>query len=360
MTPAPTLGVLVPCRNEAGVIERKLANLALVDWPPARPEPTSDRSRHVIVVVDDGSEDGTASRAREAIAAHFPGPGSGLPQAQLVANDGQPGKVGALRAGLAALEGRVDLVVLTDADVVLEERALVELARAFVAEPGLGMASGAQRFVRALDPGGLPASPDGAEPEAADGLFDRITARVRAWESDRGMLFSVHGQLLAWRARLELEPRTGIAADDIDLALQVRERGSTVRLVAGARFLEQKLPPGPDAEAQALRRARAYVQVVRRASPPVRGGLAARVQWWFYRYVPLAAPVLAAAAALAVVLLAFLWGGPVVGLFVSLGVGALASVGVGRRLVRLLAVIRRAVQLEGREPLGDRWEMGRP
>ena len=372
MTRALKLGVLVPCRNEANVIERKLANLALVAWPTAPPRGPGDDARdaaqdaaehgclHVIVIVDDGSEDGTPDRAREAIARHFAGQDSGAPRAELIRNDRDPGKAGALRAGLAALEGRVDLIVLTDADVVLEELALVELARAFAAEPGLGMASGEQHFVRALDPGGSPAGPGGAEAEPADGLFDRITARVRHWESDRGMLFSVHGQLLAWRAGLGLEPRTGIAADDIDLALQARERGATVRLVARARFLEQKTPPGPVAEAQALRRARAYVQVMRRVSPPTRGGLTVRLQWWFYRYVPLAAPALALAGALAGLILSFLWGGAVPGFLALVLVGVLASVGAGRRLLRLLAVIRRAAQLERREALADRWEMGRP
>jgi len=350
VTSALTLGVLVPCRNEAGVIARKLANLARVAWPAPGP--------HRIVIVDDGSEDETASLALDAIAVHFAAAEG--PCASVVANELEPGKAGALRAGLAALADSVDVIVLTDADVVLEERALVELARAFADEPGLGMASGAQRFVRALDPEGAPAGPGGAEPEPAGGLFDRVTARVRAWESQRGVLFSVHGQLLAWRAALGLEPRSGIAADDIDLALQVRERGASVRLVQGACFLEQKTPPGPAAEAQALRRARAYVQVVRRVAPPARGGLATRLQWWFYRYVPLAAPALALAGLLALFALALLWGGaaPALGvLFVAL---LLANVGTGRRLVRLLALIGRAAKLERREPLADRWEMGRP
>ena len=54
------LGVLVPCHDEAGVIERKLRNLAAVRWP------ASERP-HALIVVDDHSSDDTARLAAESI-----------------------------------------------------------------------------------------------------------------------------------------------------------------------------------------------------------------------------------------------------------------------------------------------------
>lgn len=269
------LGILVPCHNEAAVIERKLANLArCAGIETAR-----------VVVVDDGSEDGTAEKALAA-------------GARVVRNRERPGKPGALRTGIAELAG-CELIVLTDADVLLEPRALAELALAFEREPGLAMACGAQRFTNGST------------------AYDRWTARVRRLESRFGLLFSVHGQLLAWRAALGLAPTLGIAADDLDLMLQARRHGR-VRLVSSAVFLEEKCAPGPLADEQALRRARAYLQLVRAKGPGLPGFLGA-LQWQFYRRAPLLWP----------------------------------------RRTRLGRVIARASELEARSTLPERWDMAR-
>src|SRR5262245_11771746 len=103
-----TLGVIVPCRDEAAVVARKLANLARCEWP-------ASQWPHRIVVVDDGSRDATAKLAREAAAAFDPA----RVRVDVVANAGRPGKIGAIAQGLTALVRDADLVVLTDADVVV-------------------------------------------------------------------------------------------------------------------------------------------------------------------------------------------------------------------------------------------------
>ncbi|MCB9896630.1 MAG: glycosyltransferase [Planctomycetes bacterium] len=347
----PNLGVLVPCRDEAAVIARKLANLARLRWPDAP-------RAHRVVIVDDQSSDDTAVRARDALAAH-PLP-AGV-RASVVRNDGRPGKASAIAAGLDALGGDVDVIVLTDADVVFEDDALRALADAFAREPGLGMACGSQRFVRDLCDDGRPLGADGREPVPAPGRYDRWTAEVRALESRGGRLFSVHGQLLGWRAGLGLRPTPGLAADDLDLMLAVRARGMPVRKLTDARFLEVKTPPGAVAEAQALRRARAYVQIVRRARWPRGRDLdaASRVQLLGYRVLPLAAPWSALAVLLGVLVLSAVLGGPNVLEVVAVLVVASLLSPAGRRLVRLLTVIARATLVESRAEIGDRWTMTR-
>lgn len=368
---APVLGVIVPCRNEAPVVARKLRNLAAVRWP-------ASRRPHAIVVVDDASDDGTAARAREAaracgLAAADPEgetraarggaarPHDGAPPVtfRLVANDARPGKAGAISTGLDALGEDADVVVLTDADVVLEPGALVALARAFADEPSLAMACGSQRFVRALADDGTARGPGGADPVGAAGRYDRLTARVRALESAAGRLFSVHGQLLAWCRGLDLRPAPGVAADDLDLMLQVRERGLPVRRVRDARFLEVKTPPGPAREVQALRRARAYVQLwSARPAPSVRGVLD-RLQVLAYRTLPLAAPWLFPLVLVALVAAAGWTLGSVAGALAAAVVALGLLTPAGRHLVALLAVIARAVREERRAPLADRWETPR-
>jgi len=345
------IGVIVPCRDEARVIGRKLANLAHANWP-AHPA----GAPHVVCVVDDGSRDQTAAAAREALAEPAPF------ELRVVANREAPGKAGAIRSALAELAGQtppVDLLVLSDADVVLRPDALTALRDAFAREPGLAMACGAQEFVRDLADDGTCRGADGGEPVSAAGLYDRWTARIRARESRVGRLFSVHGQLLAWRASLGLRPTPGVAADDIELMLQARTRGgpvNRVRLVASARFLERKTPAGDARESQALRRARAYFQVIGRARG---GGLLDRAHLWMYRVLPAAAPWLALGFAAALPPVAWSLGGRA-GLAAALGVLALAgALPVGRRLASLLRLIARAWWRERRESISDRWEMER-
>ena len=348
---APTLGIVVPCRNEAAVIERKLLNLALCRLPrPDRP--------HRIVVVDDGSDDATHALATAACERLF-GRSEHL-RASVVRNTIRPGKPGAIRAGIAALEGAVDIVVLTDADVVLVPRAFESLAGAFALDPDLAMACGAQRFVTGLAPDGSCQSPGGGDVESAMTAFDAWTAGVRRFESRLGRVFSVHGQLLAWRASLGLEPAFGIAADDLELMLQVRAReGSCRRIerVSEAEFFEVKTPPGERRKEQALRRARAYVQVLR-AAQPGRGGWIDRAQWLFYRYVPTNAPLMTVLLAVFVLGYAAASGWTALAVAVVVLAG-LAATPIGRRWLALMSIIRAAVRIEARESLPERWEMTR-
>lgn len=349
------LGVIVPCRNEAGVVQRKLANLLLARWPAGA---------HRILVVDDGSDDGTPGRAAAALEQL-----AGRPQVrvEVLANANTPGKPGAIATGLAVLQASgsaqdrspVEIVILTDADVIVEAGALEALAQAFSEGPELAMASGAQLFVQSLDEGGAFRASGGAAFDEAGGLYDSTTAWIRRLESRAGMLFSVHGQLLAWRLSLGLVPARGLAADDLDLRLQVRARAEQprrVELVPEALFAELKELENRDA--QALRRARAYVQTIVRREPPALAPLD-RVQLALYRRLPVLAPWVLLGLIVAAPALAGWFGGPRLLTAALLGELALLALPCVRRLARLCAWIVRAERAERRAPMGDRWEMAR-
>jgi hypothetical protein len=372
--PGLVLGVIVPCHDEAAVIERKLLNLVLGRWPfSQRP--------HQIVIVDDGSTDGTADRARLLCARLFAKPSAtnrmSVPMitdkvpagARVVANAGPPGKAGAIRTGMAELAGLgVDLFVLTDADVILRPPSLLQIEHAFHTRPELGLVCGRQEFVRDLLGDGSCRGADGREPVPAAEPYDRWTAQVRRRESRKGRLFSVHGQLLAWRASLGLAPTPGLAADDLDLMFQARARGQRVEMLEGPTFLEVKPRSVEARQEQQLRRARAYVQVVAGRSPPPGATLAERLQLLAYRRLPLLLPWLLAPALVVLAALAVIaWLVPAEGslLVVTLRwllpvlllalLAALASP-TGRHVRELLGVIRRAQAAERSAPIADRWD----
>ena len=345
-------GVIVPCRNEAEVVARRIRNLARLDWP------ASDVP-HRVLVVDDGSTDRTAERARAAI--DDLGDVAGL-AFEVVTNPGPHGKLQAMGLAIEALDD-VDLLLLTDADVVFRADTPRALRDAFARDPRLAMASGAQEFVDALADDGSCERPDGDAPRASGERYDLLTAWVRRIESNSGRLFSVHGQCLCWRRDLELRPSAGFAADDLDLRQQVRARGGRIALVGGARFLEIKIDDHATRESQALRRAEAYFQFVRRTPHGAGSGLLDRLHWSAYRFLPEWFPALRW---VTVLVLGGLGVAVVVGLGVPRGLEPLVVLPLATTIAWFLLVtrridgwIRRASRAERAAGLTDSWETAR-
>ncbi|WP_225446944.1 glycosyltransferase [Streptacidiphilus sp. PB12-B1b] len=122
----PSVAVVVPARDEAEVLPLSLPSLlAQAYGGDAR-----------VILVDDGSSDGTGELARELAA------GGGLPLT--VTSPGEPpqgwtGKLWALRHGVE-LAGEVEYLLLTDADIAHGDRSLDELVAAAEAH-GLDLVS---------------------------------------------------------------------------------------------------------------------------------------------------------------------------------------------------------------------------
>jgi hopene-associated glycosyltransferase HpnB len=99
-SPAPSLAVVVPARDEAASIGRALRSLLAQDYP----------GRYRIILVDDGSLDGTAEIAE----------GLADPRLRVIAGAERPvgwsGKLWALQQGIQAASG-AEYLLLTDADI---------------------------------------------------------------------------------------------------------------------------------------------------------------------------------------------------------------------------------------------------
>ena len=113
----PDVSIVVPAYNESAGIERAVKSLVEVDYPA-----------HEVVVVDDGSSDGTGEIVERL---ELPG--------VRVLRQPNSGKAVALSTGFAASSG--EIVVTVDADTVFERETLRRLVEPF-ADPHVGAAAG--------------------------------------------------------------------------------------------------------------------------------------------------------------------------------------------------------------------------
>ncbi|MFD6879038.1 MULTISPECIES: glycosyltransferase [unclassified Streptomyces] len=121
----PSVAIIVPARDEAEVLPHSLPSLLAQDYPGAAE----------VVLVDDGSTDGTAALALRLAAEH-----PGLPLTVVSPGDPAPGwtgKLWALRHGIAHARTRraaePEYLLLTDADIAHAPDSLRELVAAATA-----------------------------------------------------------------------------------------------------------------------------------------------------------------------------------------------------------------------------------
>jgi len=115
----PSVSVIVPAYNEEKVVAATVHSLLAADLPDFE-----------IIVVDDGSKDGTAEVVRKAY--------TGNPRVRLITKP-NGGKASAINTGVAASHS--DIVVVIDADTVLAPDALRLLAQRFH-DPDVGAVAG--------------------------------------------------------------------------------------------------------------------------------------------------------------------------------------------------------------------------
>jgi cellulose synthase/poly-beta-1,6-N-acetylglucosamine synthase-like glycosyltransferase/peptidoglycan/xylan/chitin deacetylase (PgdA/CDA1 family)/spore germination protein YaaH len=120
----PSVAVIVPAYNEEKVVIETVRSILQAD------RSLLDADAFEILVIDDGSRDRTADVARAAFAAH--------PQVRVLRKP-NGGKASAINFGIA--QARADIIVVIDADTVLDPKALGLMARHF-SDPTIGAVAG--------------------------------------------------------------------------------------------------------------------------------------------------------------------------------------------------------------------------
>lgn len=180
----PSISIVIPAHNEAAVIGAKLENTLALPYPGAAE----------IIVVSDGSSDGT----EDIILSH-----SEDERLVYVGLSERKGKANALNQGVSRATG--DIVVFSDASIILDERALVEIVQPF-ADPAVGCVSGEDKI----------AGSDG------EGLYGRYELFLRRMESRLGSIVGASGSFYAQRRELVQVFPEGVAPDFLSVLNTVK------------------------------------------------------------------------------------------------------------------------------------------
>lgn len=191
-----------------------------------------------VVVVDDGSRDGTADSL------------AGLPGVRVVRNEAPTGYSRAVNRGVS--EARGELLVLLNSDAVLDEGSLEAVVEAFAADPALGVAGAALRY-----PDGTLQWSKGREPgivwlfAQASGL-PALLGRLPGWRRAKPLHASeptdvdwVTGAAMAvrvsaWKEHGPLDDGYAFYGQDLDFCLRARDGGWRVRHLPSFRAVHER------------------------------------------------------------------------------------------------------------------------
>ena len=202
----PSVAVMVTAHNEAGVIERRLANLRELDYPADRLE---------IVVTSDASTDATEELA-EAVGAR-------------VIRNSRGGKVAAQDNAVRQTTG--EILAFSDANCTWAPDALRKLVRAF-ADPDVAYVCGRLNIQ----------DDDGRNKE---GLYWRYELALRADESRLDSVTGGNGSIYAVRREdyVEVDPRFG---HDLSFPYLMVQRGKRAVYEPEANAYEKATPTNED------------------------------------------------------------------------------------------------------------------
>jgi cellulose synthase/poly-beta-1,6-N-acetylglucosamine synthase-like glycosyltransferase len=215
----PRVSLVFSAFDEEACIRQKIENCLALDYPPDRLE---------IIVGCDGCGDRTADIARAI----------GGARVQVQELSPRSGKASVLTRLVPAAQG--DIVVLTDANVVLERGALRALARRF-RDPSVGAVVGRLRLI----------NPESHEVE--EGVYWRYETFLKYYEGKHGCVLGANGGIYAIRRLLFSPLGADTVTDDFVVPVRIAVRGWNVLFAPDALAFEQA---AGDSAREFVRRAR--------------------------------------------------------------------------------------------------------
>ncbi len=197
----PFFSVLVPCHNEEDTIGDTVAHLVELDYPD-----------YEIILVDDGSSDGTADRIHELCEKNVRVRGVYVQQNQ--------GKAAAMNAGCLVSKG--DYLLCIDADALLDKQCMKWMARQFHNSPRVGAITGNPRVLNRTTLLG----------KIQTGEYATIIGFIKRAQRILGKVLTVSGVVAAFRKQALASVGfwdTDMITEDIDITWKLEKKFWDVR-----------------------------------------------------------------------------------------------------------------------------------
>jgi cellulose synthase/poly-beta-1,6-N-acetylglucosamine synthase-like glycosyltransferase len=194
----PTVSIIIATFNEEKVIAKKLANVATLDYPQEKLE---------VVIVDSGSTDGTRRIVNE-----FIQNSPGELHVRLLEQRERLGKAMALNYAQKHCIG--DIVILSDADVLLDNDAVLRITSNFN-DPRVGAVSGIEAI----------RNPDQSQSTKMEQGYRSFYNTLRMGETNLDSVVMCESEFAAYRRALVEEIPANSICDDMELTLRVRRKG---------------------------------------------------------------------------------------------------------------------------------------
>lgn len=191
----PSCSLVIAAYNEESFIREKIANTLELEYETGKLE---------VVFVTDGSDDNT------------PGIISGFRQIRLMHSPERRGKISAMHRAAETITS--DIIVFTDANTILNSKALVNMARHY-ADPNVGAVAGEKRIrlAGAADAG-----------TAGEGFYWKYESLLKRWDSELNTVVGAAGELFSVRRELYEPVPNDTILDDFMISMLIASRNKRV------------------------------------------------------------------------------------------------------------------------------------
>ena len=192
----PPITLIVATYNEEDIIERKIENCFLLDYP-------ADKLK--IIFVADGSTDGTTAKIQK------------HPTIELLYKEERQGKVAAINRAMAVI--KTDYVIFCDANTFLNEKAIKEIVKHYKDEK-IGAVAGEKKVVDSSEKMNTAG--------AGEGLYWKYESLLKKIDSDFFTVVGAAGELFSIRTKLYEPVAVNILLDDFIISMNICKKGYKV------------------------------------------------------------------------------------------------------------------------------------
>jgi len=188
----PTVTVLIAAYNEEDIIEDKVENTLLLNYP---------KDKVQVIFITDGSSDSTAEKI------------AGFDEVTLLHQDIRAGKMAAIKRAIPSIEG--EITVFTDANTFLNKDALLELVKHYQ-NPRVGAVAGEKRIM-------VEETADASS--AGEGFYWKYESKLKKWDYELYSNVGAAGELFSIRTSLYQPVESDTIIDDHMIAMRIAEKG---------------------------------------------------------------------------------------------------------------------------------------